>query len=46
MAKKIKQAFTRVNSLDELKQMCDGVSKDFFIQLNFGFRSSKNISFI
>ena len=45
MAKKIKQAFTRVNSLDELKQMCDGVTKDFFIQLNFGFRSSKNISY-
>ena len=45
MAKKNKQAFTRVNSLDELKQMCDGVSKDFFIQLNFGFRSSKNISY-
>ena len=45
MAKKSKQAFTRVNSLDELKQMCDGVSKDFFIQLNFGFRSSKNISY-
>ena len=45
MAKKIKQAFTRVNSLDELKKMCDGVSKDFFIQLNFGFRSSKNISY-
>ena len=45
MAKKIKPAFTRVNSLDELKQMCDGMSKDFFIQLNFGFRSSKNISY-
>ena len=45
MAKKSKQAFTRVNSLDELKQMCDGVTKDFFIQLNFGFRSSKNISY-
>ena len=45
MAKKNKPTFTRVNSLDELKQMCDGVSKDFFIQLNFGFRSSKNISY-
>ena len=45
MAKKNKQTFTRVNSLDELKQMCDGVTKDFFIQLNFGIRSSKNISY-
>ena len=45
MAKKNKPTFTRVNSLDELKQMCDGVSKDFFIQLNFGFRSSKKISY-
>ena len=45
MAKKSKCTFTRVNSLDELKQMCDGVSKDFFIQLHFGFRSSKNISY-
>ena len=45
MAKKNKPTFTRVNSLDELKQMCDGVSKDFFIQLHFGFRSSKNISY-
>ena len=44
MAKKSKYAFTRVNSLDELKQMCDGVTKDFFIQLNF-CRSSKNISY-
>ena len=45
MAKKIKPAFTRVNSLDELKQMCNGVTKEFFIQLNFGIRSSKNISY-
>ena len=45
MAKKTKQTFTRVNSLNELKQMCDGVTKDFFIQLNFGIRSSKNISY-
>ena len=45
MAKKNKQTFTRVNSLNELKQMCDGVTKDFFIQLNFGIRSSKNISY-
>ena len=45
MAKKNKPTFTRVNSLDELKQMCDGVTKDFFIQLNFGIRSSKNISY-
>ena len=45
MAKKNKPTFTRVNSLDELKQMCAGVTKDFFIQLNFGIRSSKNISY-
>lgn len=45
MAKKIKHTFTRVNSLDELKQMCDGVTTDFFIQLNFGIRSSKQISY-
>lgn len=45
MAKKNKQTFTRINSLDELKQMCNGVTKDFFIQLNFGIRSSKNISY-
>jgi hypothetical protein len=44
MIKKNKYTFTKVNSLDELKQMCDGVTKDFFIQLNFG-RSSKNISY-
>jgi hypothetical protein len=36
---------TKVNSLDELKQMCDGVTEDFFIQLNFGARSSKQISY-
>ena len=45
MAKKNKPTFTRVNSLDELKQMCNGVTKDFFIQFNFGVRSSKNISY-
>ena len=45
MTKKIKYTFTRVNSLDELKQMCNGVTKEFFIQLNFGIRSSKNISY-
>jgi len=45
MAKKSKPTFTRVNSLDELKKMCDGVTKDFFIQLNFGIRSSKSISY-
>ena len=45
MTKKIKYTFTRVNSLDELKQMCNGVTKDFFIQLNFGIRSSKSISY-
>ena len=100
MAKKNKPTFTRVNSLNELKQMCDGftvgdkvkwydpdieardldviwtiskiygdlndddtiilitseygseaevykneLKKDFFIQLNFGIRSSKSISY-
>lgn len=45
MAKKSKPTFKRVNSLDELKQMCDGVTKDFFILLNFGIRSSKDISY-
>ena len=45
MAKKSKCTFTRVNSLDELKQMCNGVTKEFFIQLNFGIRSSKSISY-
>ena len=45
MAKKNKPTFTRVNSLDELKQMCNGVTKNFFIQFNFGVRSSKNISY-
>lgn len=45
MAKKNKPTFTRVNSLNELKQMCNGVTKDFFIQLNFGIRSSKSISY-
>ena len=45
MAKKNKPTFTRVNSLNELKQMCNGVTKDFFIQFNFGIRSSKNISY-
>ena len=45
MTRKSKYTFTRVNSLDELKQMCNGVTKDFFIQLNFGIRSSKTISY-
>ena len=36
---------TRVNSLDELKQICDGRMRDFFIQLNFGIRSTKAISY-
>ena len=45
MTKKSKHTFTRVNSLDKLKQMCNGVTKDFFIQLNFGIRSSKSISY-
>ena len=45
MTKKNKPTFTRVNSLNELKQMCNGVTKDFFIQLNFGIRSSKSISY-
>ena len=37
--------FKKVTSLEELKNICDGVSVDFFIQLNFGLRSSKNISY-
>lgn len=45
MEKNSKYTFTRVNSLDELKQMCDGVTKDFFVKLNFGMRSSKSISY-
>lgn len=45
MARSNKPNFTRVNSLDELKKMCDGVTKDFFILLNFGMRSSKNVSY-
>ena len=36
---------TRVNSLDELKQICDGRMRDFFIQLNFGRHSTKAISY-
>lgn len=36
---------TRVKSLDELKQICDGRMRDFFIQLNFGIRSTKAISY-
>lgn len=36
---------TRVKSLDELKQICDGRMRDFFIQLNFGIRSTKSISY-
>lgn len=46
MAKKSKPTFTRVNSLDELKQMlASGETTEFFIQLNFGIRSSKAISY-
>lgn len=37
--------FQQINSLDELKTACEGVCTDFFIQLNFGARSSKNISY-
>ena len=36
---------TRVKSLEELKQICDGRMRDFFIQLNFGIRSTKAISY-
>lgn len=36
---------TRVKSLDELKQICDGRMRDFFIQLNFCIRSTKAISY-
>ena len=36
----------KVNSLDELKKMLsDGRTKEFFILLNFGIRSSKSISY-
>ena len=45
MENKSNYTFKRVNSLDELKQSCDGVNKDFFIQLKFGIRSSKTISY-
>ena len=45
MENKSNYTFKRVNSLDELKQSCDGVNKDFFIQLRFGIRSSKTISY-
>jgi hypothetical protein len=34
----------QIKSLDELKQMCEGLTMDFFIQLNFA-RSSKQISY-
>lgn len=40
-----KRKITRVKSLDELKQICDGKMRDFFIQLNFGIRSTKAISY-
>ena len=40
-----KRKITKVNSLDELKQICDGKMRDFFIQLNFGIRSTKTISY-
>ena len=40
-----KPKFQQINSLDELKTACDGVCTDFFIKLNFGARSSKNISY-
>lgn len=37
--------FKQIKSLDELKQICDGETHDFFIQLKYGLRSSKNISY-
>ena len=37
--------FKKIKSLDELKKICDGNPKCFFIQLNFGLRSSKTISY-
>ena len=43
MERKLK--ITKVNSLDELKQICDGKMRDFFIQLHFGMRSTKAISY-
>jgi hypothetical protein len=45
MTNKSNYTFTKVNTLDELKKMCDGETKDFFIQLNFGIRSPKSISY-
>ena len=44
MENKSNYTFKRINSLDELKQSCEGVNKDFFIQLKYGIRSSKTIS--
>ena len=35
----------KVNSLSELKQLIANGTHDFFIQLNFGLRSSKSIDF-
>lgn len=40
-----KRKITRVKSLDELKQICNGRMKNFFIQLSFGIRSTKAISY-
>ena len=40
-----KPTFQKINSLDELKDACEGACTDFFIQLRFGARSSKNISY-
>ena len=35
----------QIKSLEDLKDVCDGVTVDCFIQLNYGCRSSKNISY-
>lgn len=35
----------KIENLEELKNICSGESIDCFIQLNYGFRSSKTISY-
>lgn len=36
---------TKIETLEQLKGACTGQCVDFFIQLNFGMRSSKCISY-
>ena len=38
------EKITKINSLEELKQICDGKMKDFSIQLNFCIRISYDSS--